>query len=32
MQQDALGYKAYKKALENLGYVLDIEYGMVGTV
>jgi len=32
MQQDALGYKAYRKALENLGYTLDIEYGMVGTI
>jgi len=32
MQQDALGYEAYRTALENLGYTLDIEYGMVGTI
>jgi hypothetical protein len=32
MQKDALGYEAYQKAIENLGYTLDIEYGMVDTI
>jgi hypothetical protein len=32
MKKDEVGYIEYKKALENLLFSLEIEYGMVGTI